>query len=168
MQEELAIIPAAGRQGLETIEALGKTIWNECYSSIISQQQIEYMLERFQSVPAMEKQMAQQGYEYFLLQQNSTPVGYIGLQREQGRLMLSKLYLLAASRGKGYAEKAFAFVEQKAAEHGCSHIWLTVNKHNQRAIRAYEKRGFATIREQVADIGNGYVMDDYVMEKAVK
>ncbi len=165
--QQLAIVPAQPPQDLAKIEALGKIIWNECYSSIISQRQIDYMLKRFQSAQSMAEQVSGQGYEYYILEEDGVPVGYIGLQAKEEKLLLSKLYLLEASRGKGYAEKAFAFVESKAAEKQCRHIWLTVNKQNKRAIRAYEKRGFVTVREQVADIGEGFVMDDYIMEKPV-
>lgn len=166
MEQRLCIIEGTENQQLETIQALGAIIWNECYSSIISPQQIEYMLHRFQSVSAMEEQQ-RNGYQYYLLQQADVPIGYIGLQPAEGKMLLSKLYLLQQSRGKGYAQQAFAFVEKQGAMQQCSHIWLTVNKNNTRAIRAYQKQGFITIREQVVEIGQGFVMDDYVMEKPV-
>ena len=43
-------------------------------------------------------------------------------------------------------------------------LFLNVNKYNN-ALHFYLKQGFFKIREEVIDIGNGYVMDDYVMEK---
>ena len=45
-----------------------------------------------------------------------------------------------------------------------SYIYLTVNKNNTSAINAYKKWGFITEKEACTDIGNGFVMDDYIMK----
>ena len=42
-----------------------------------------------------------------------------------------------------------------------------VNKNNKDAIEKYIHLGFKQIDFVVPDIGNGYVMDDYVMEKII-
>ena len=91
--------------------------------------------------------------------------GYIGVQPEKGRLFLSKLYLRKAARGRGYARRILAFLSGFCSGAGLSALWLTVNRRNTDSIAIYEQMGFVKTREQVADIGNGYVMDDYVMEK---
>lgn len=147
------------------LAALAEPIWQEYFSSLLSQGQIDYMVEKFQSARAMKEQVEEQGYSYFFLCEGEEPVGYMGIKADGEKLFLSKLYLQKAHRGKGYASKAFAFLETYCRERGFSAIWLTVNRHNESTIRIYEKKGFVTIREQVADIGGGYVMDDYVMEK---
>ena len=59
------------------------------------------------------------------------------------------------------------FIEQIARELGLSSIYLTVNKNNEHSIAVYKKKGFLTVKDQVADIGNGFVMDDYIMEKII-
>jgi RimJ/RimL family protein N-acetyltransferase len=46
-------------------------------------------------------------------------------------------------------------------------IALTVNKNNVNSIKAYEKMGFKNVGSVVQDIGSGYVMDDYKMEKTL-
>lgn len=93
--------------------------------------------------------------------------GYLSVKEEDGKLFLSKFYVSKENRGKGYASQAMSFLERLCRERGLSHIWLTVNRHNESSIGVYRKKGFQVIREQVADIGNGYVMDDYVMEKEI-
>lgn len=49
----------------------------------------------------------------------------------------------------------------------CKKIYLTVNKTNIKAIRVYERFGFEKTDQVVFDIGNGYVMDDYIYEVKV-
>lgn len=95
-------------------------------------------------------------------------MGYTGIHPEDGKLFLSKLYLRKECRGLGLASQAFAFLEDYCRAHGLSAIWLTVNRHNDHSVQVYEHKGFVTVREQAADIGHGYVMDDFVMEKQVQ
>ncbi|GGO08938.1 GNAT family N-acetyltransferase [Saccharibacillus kuerlensis] len=144
---------------------LAAEIWNEYYISLLTQGQIDYMIEKFQSVPAITSQIEHQGYEYYLIRNEEAAVGYVAVKEDEGRLFLSKFYVKREDRGRGYASQANAFLEQLCRERRLSHIWLTVNRDNRSSIAVYEKKGFRTIREQIADIGNGYVMDDFVMEK---
>jgi GNAT superfamily N-acetyltransferase len=116
----------------------------------------------------MTKQLQEEGYRYFFLVKNGAPIGYTGIKAEDGKLFLSKLYIRKAERGNGYASMAFSFLESLCRAEHLSAIWLTVNRYNSDTIAVYKKKGFVTVREQVADIGGGYVMDDYIMEKLVK
>ncbi|TCM96409.1 ribosomal protein S18 acetylase RimI-like enzyme [Paenibacillus sp. BK033] len=148
------------------VARLAEQIWREHYVSIITIEQIDYMIEKFQSVSAITGQIENQGYEYCLLQQqDGTAAGYLSIRADNGKLFLSKFYVSKEHRGQGYASQAMQFIEQLCIERGLSHIWLTVNRDNASSIAVYEKKGFISVREQVADIGNGYVMDDFIMEK---
>lgn len=149
------------------VNRLAGLIWHEAYRGIISREQIAYMIERFQSVRAITEQLALDGYRYFLLEDGGRPVGYCGVQLRDGRLFLSKIYLLAEARGRGFFRQALDRLIGLCHEVGARTIWLTVNRHNERAIGAYRRAGFREVRTQVADIGGGYVMDDYVMELEV-
>ncbi|MDL2294982.1 GNAT family N-acetyltransferase [Ruminococcaceae bacterium OttesenSCG-928-D13] len=151
---------------------LANTIWHECFAKLLSPDQIDYMVDKFQSAPAMTRQIRDEGYEYFLVEMPNgagghTPGAYVGIQAKDGKLLLSKLYMLDEHRGKGYARDIMAFVEQAGRERGCVGVWLTVNRHNERAIAVYHKTGFELTREQVQDIGGGYVMDDFIFEKSL-
>lgn len=152
-------------QQIEQVAALASDIWHEYYITLITREQITYMVDKYQSVPAIEQQIQSEGYTYYLMQNGSTPVGYLAFKQEDGKMFLSKFYVAQEHRGKGYASKADAFLEQLCAESGLSRIWLTVNRDNRSSIAVYEKKGFRKVREQVADIGSGFVMDDFVMEK---
>ncbi|CAI6059702.1 GNAT family N-acetyltransferase [Cohnella sp. JJ-181] len=151
-----------------TVAALAEEIWHEYYGALLSREQIVYMVDKFQSADAIADQIATQGYEYYLMQAGGENVGYLAVKEEGGKLFLSKLYVLKAHRGQGYASRAMAFITGLCRERGLDALWLTVNRHNDGSIAVYEKKGFAKVREQVADIGNGYVMDDYVMEKEIR
>lgn len=149
------------------IAELGTKIWHEHYSSILESDQIDYMVDKFQSANAVVNQIEEQGYEYYLIKDGDSTVGYIGLVMEPERIFLSKLYIAKEARGKGLASKAFVFLTDMATSNRKQAIWLTVNRYNSGSIAVYEKKGFIKVREQVSDIGNGYVMDDFVMEMAV-
>lgn len=150
---------------------LADTIWHECFADLLAPAQIDYMVAKFQSAQALTAAIQNDGYQYFLLYfdgaPDDAPGGYTGLHAEDGKLLLSKLYLLAEHRGRGHTRAIMDFVADTARQQGCGTVWLTVNRHNARAIAAYQKSGFAAVRQQVVDIGGGYVMDDFVYEKLV-
>ena len=149
---------------IEIIENLASEIWNEYFTPIIGTAQVDYMLEKFQSKNAITEQL-QNGFQYFLIKNNNQPVGYIGMLVKEQQLFLSKLYITSAERGKGHGRKAIEFVEQLANEQNLKKISLTVNRHNTATINIYKKLGFENRGCTVQDIGNGFVMDAYAMEK---
>lgn len=142
-------------------------IWREYYVSIITIEQIEYMIGKFQSVSAIEDQIHHQGYEYYFIHNDESVVGYMSVKEEENKLFLSKFYISKEHRGRGYASQASAFLEQLCKDRNLSRIWLTVNRYNTSTIKVYEKKGFQIVKEQKADIGNGFVMDDFIMEKEI-
>ena len=149
------------------LAVLADEIWHEYFSALLPAAQIDYMVAKFQSAEAITAQIADEGYEYYFIDANDSNVGYIGLRPGDGKMMLSKIYVHASHRGKGYAREAFTFIENLCLCRRLSAVWLTVNRHNSDSIAIYKKRGFAVVREQVVDIGGGFVMDDFVMEKPV-
>ena len=152
---------------IETVAALAHEIWNQHFIPIIGKAQVDYMLEKFQSKKAITGQI-ESGYSYYLLKAGDEYVGYTGVCLKEDELFLSKLYIRASQRGKGCGRKAIEFLEGLAAEKGLSKITLTVNKYNTDSIKAYEKFGFANLGVLAQDIGSGFVMDDYKMERIVR
>ena len=96
---------------------------------------------------------------------NSAPAGYIALVPGKNELFISKLYVTKENRGKGYGRQAVEFIEKLACDRGFRKMSLNVSKNNIDSIEAYKKLGFKIIRPVVMDIGDGFVMDDYRMEK---
>lgn len=166
MALELAKI--SNDEQLNILAGVANEVWHEFFPCILSDEQIDYMVDKFQSYPAMKKQM-EDGYEYYFIKDNDEICGYMGIheETEDKKMFLSKLYLKKAHRGKGYAGQTLKELFKMSRERGLNMVWLTVNKHNEHTIEVYEHMGFAKARTQVADIGNGFVMDDYIMEKVL-
>jgi RimJ/RimL family protein N-acetyltransferase len=152
---------------IEIVAKLAYEIWNQHFTPIIGKAQVDYMLEKFQSQKAISGQI-ENGYSYYLLKADSDYIGYMGFCLKENELFLSKLYVRASHRRKGYGREAVEFLEELAKHKALGKITLTVNKNNTDSIRAYEKLGFANLGSFVQDIGNGFIMDDYKMEKTIQ
>lgn len=171
----------------EEVEALAHmayVIWNEYWPALIGQEQTDYMVEKFQSLNAFRTDIADNGYEYWFImeQDDETPaelgqaspaphiVGYTGGHREAetNRFFISKIYLLKEHRGKGLCSATIRFYEELCRNRGLGAMYLTVNKANEMGLRAYKGNGFEVIDAVETDIGEGFIMDDYIMEKKVK
>lgn len=165
MPMSVRIAPAQDEQTLVAVVQLASEIWDEYYVPLIGRAQVDYMVAKFQSLAAMRDQIAS-GYEYYVVQAGERLVGYFAIQpdREQKRLFISKFYLHKSSRGSGTGRLCMEFIEQLARQRGLPLLWLTVNKGNP-AVKTYERLGFRIAEHIVIDIGNGFVMDDYRMEK---
>ena len=149
---------------IKILEKLASEIWNEYWTIILSQSQIDYMLDKFQSYNAIKNQIENERYIYNILEYNEKFLGYFGVSIKEEYLFLSKLYIKKDFRGLGYGKIAFNKIKQIALKNNKKSIRLTVNKNNLNTIKAYEKWGFRTIDSVVTDIGNNFVMDDYIME----
>lgn len=152
------------------LAGLAEGIWQEYWPALIGSEQTDYMVEHFQSLAAIRRDMAEHGYEYwFVCAPDGRRVGYTGGREEPetGRFFISKIYLLKDERGHGFARAAISFYEELCRSRGLRAMYLTVNKHNELGIRAYTGTGFATVDAVETPIGGGFVMDDYIMEKPV-
>ncbi|MCL2108857.1 MAG: GNAT family N-acetyltransferase [Oscillospiraceae bacterium] len=153
-----------------TLAALAREIWQEHYTPIIGAEQVEYMLEKFQSAEKIAADITAETCIYFTAENAETGalVGYSAVEPRADCLFLSKLYIHSDSRGKGIAHKFLAEIVAIAKAQGQSRIRLTVNKHNAGAIAAYQKMRFKIIDSVKNDIGGGFFMDDYVMEREIE
>ena len=151
----------------DTVAALGTEIWRKHFITMITREQIDYMVSSRYTPEKLGRYLDAPDRWFRLLRVDGQPSGYCSyaLSGRPGEMKLEQLYLLEALRGQGLGGRMMEDVEGAARALGCATLMLTVNRRNAEAIAVYEKRGF-TVREQVlADIGNGFVMDDYVMEK---
>jgi RimJ/RimL family protein N-acetyltransferase len=155
------------QQQIAIIEVLAREIWTEHYTPIIGRDQVEYMLGTFQSKDAISAQIETEGYRYFLMEEKGAHIGYMAVQPMGDELFLSKIYIKTSQREKGLGKKAIRFLENLASGLHLRRISLTVNKNNIHSIKAYEKMGFKNLGPVVQDIGNGFIMDDFKMEKIV-
>jgi RimJ/RimL family protein N-acetyltransferase len=149
---------------IPTLQQLAHTIWHSHYPGIISVEQIEYMLDLMYSASVIHKEITS-GYEWIIILLEEQPIGLVSfhLEQEAERVKLNKLYLLPEYHGKGFGQQALNYIIDCSRNLNAKILYLTVNKNNPKAINAYYRAGFYKESEIVSDIGNGYVMDDFVM-----
>ena len=142
---------------------VAEVVWREANVAFCTPEQVEYMIEMFQSYEAVMGQLVH-GYRYFLVEEDGEILAYFGVQPQGERLFLSKFYILKEHRGKGIFTMGLNFMAELCREQQLDTIYLTVNRNNTHACEVYLHKGFKIAEEAVADIGCGFVMDDYIME----
>jgi GNAT superfamily N-acetyltransferase len=167
MNEPIQLLPVTNAAQVAQVARMAREVWDEYYVPLIGRAQVDYMVAKFQTAEAMQAQI-DSGYEYFQIRQSGEAIGYAAIRHDaaEARLFISKLYLLAAHRKSGAGRQCLELIERLARERAATRLWLTVNKGNP-SVRAYERLGFSIAEAIVMDIGGGYVMDDYRMEKPV-
>jgi GNAT superfamily N-acetyltransferase len=166
---ELAIFPARRRGDLPLVRDLARRIWQRHYPGIITQAQIDYMLELGYNDEALAKFTVDEGAGLALVHVDYDPAGFAAWYRPgaPGTTKLDKLYVLQEVQGRGVGRYLMAHVEQAARADGARTLILNVNKGNAASIAFYERCGFGVRESVVVDIGQGFVMDDFVMAKAL-
>jgi len=152
---------------IAVVANLAREIWVEHYVPIIGRAQVDYMLDRVQSESAIAQQI-NEGQEYYLISRDA-PAGYFAVLPEQSSrsMFLSKIYVRKGLRGRGLGKAAVEFIEGLCRARSLRTLWLTVNRNNSASIAWYERMGFRNAGPVVKDIGGGFVMDDYRMEKNI-
>ena len=158
----------ANSEHISIIIDLTKKIWPVAYGEILSKAQLEYMIDKFYNETAL-RELIQKGHVFYLAQDDKDNyVGFVSyeINSEPNKTKIHKIYVLPQTQGTGLGKQFFELVKEKAIENNQNAIFLNVNKYNN-AIHFYTKLGFTKVKDEVIDIGNGYVMDDYVMEVAI-
>lgn len=148
------------------IRELSEEIWPPTFASILTKQQIAYMMEMMYSPSSLNKQMSS-GHQYIIARRGNVNVGYLSYElncRESGKTKIHKLYISPQHQRGGVGKAMVDYVTQQALQANNSALYLNVNKYNDKAIGFYKKHHFLLVKEEVIDIGDGFVMDDYVFE----
>ncbi|KFF73755.1 GCN5 family acetyltransferase [Chryseobacterium sp. P1-3] len=157
----------ATEKDIPLIQDLARRSWKSAYAEILSEEQMEYMLSGMYSDTEITTHLRSPDYHYYLIrdEDKDSYEGFIGYQHnyEEKTTKLHRIYLVPESKGKGLGKEALLFLNRKVSESGNKRIILNVNKHNS-ARKFYESQGYRVYDEGVFDIGNGFVMDDYLME----
>jgi ribosomal protein S18 acetylase RimI-like enzyme len=147
------------------IAALAREIWQATYPGIITQEQIDFMLEQrygherlYDDLEDLHKWLDQA-----LI--GDRRIGFAFSEIYKGEFKLDKLYIHPDVQRQGVGGQLIAHVAARAKKLGYPCVILAVNKRNEKAINSYKKYGFVVREAIVDDIGHGYVMDDFVMEK---
>lgn len=160
-------IRSATPNDIEAIRHIAHLTWPVAYTGIISPEQIGYMLQRMYDADTLRQQF-NNGFEFFLALQEEEPIGFASasVTEEDSVWKLHKLYVLPYLQKTGAGKALIQQVTNTALAHGASALLLNVNKYNN-AYQFYLKQGFSILKETVLDIGQGFVMDDYIMHKAL-
>lgn len=147
-------------------EIAGQT-WPKTYGHILSPEQIEYMFAMMYDVDALKNQATSKKHHFILAEENGIPLGFASYElnyQEEPKTKIHKIYILPETQGKGIGKKLLDFISGKAIESQNNILSLNVNRHNT-AYQFYTKIGFEKRGEEDIDVGNGYLMEDYIMEK---
>lgn len=150
---------------LHIIQKLALEIWPSTYHNIISKQQIDYMLSQMYNLPTLTEQW-HCNHTFLMFKNNAQYIGFAHYQinfNSNHDAKLHKLYLLANLQGKGFGKKGLNYIIHEVRTANQKSLILNVNKNNS-AFEFYKKIGFTILTEEVLDIGNGFVMDDYVLQ----
>ncbi len=145
------------------IRQLTFAIWPQTYSSIISKEQIDFMLEQMYNPATLQKQI-EEGCTFIIVQDDKEPVAFASYnETEPTTWKLNKIYILHSQQGKGIGKFIINYIVEEIKANGAKALQLQVNRQNK-AKDFYEKLGFKIIKTADFDIGKGYFMNDYVME----
>ncbi|HJU83073.1 MAG TPA: GNAT family N-acetyltransferase [Holophagaceae bacterium] len=151
------------------LAGLAERIWRAHYIPLIGEAQVVYMLAGRYTPEKLRAYLGDPDRGLELLRVDGEAVGYCSyaLTDTPGEMKLEQLYLLPERHGQGLGGLMLRHVEAEARRRGCRTLMLTVNKGNTGSIAVYRASGFTVRAEAVFDIGQGFVMDDYVMSKAL-
>lgn len=153
----------ASVKDISTIAKLAHIVWHQHYPAIINIDQINYMLDVMYSDASLLEQMTKKGHDFYFIQQDGKSIGFISVSKIENTdhgYFIHKFYLDQTLAGKGTGTLAhLALVNLLNADQ----FKLTVNRQNYKSINFYFKNGFKIESVADFDIGNGYVMNDFVM-----
>jgi len=162
-------ISPVSRADVDAIAALARIVWQDAYPGIITQAQIDYMLEqRYNTLRLLEELgMPNLWWDKVTVDGQLAAFASTLTTEKRDEMKLDKLYVDPLRQRLGLGGRLIAHVSERALAQGCTTLILAVNKRNEPAIAAYRKNGFV-VRDAVrVDIGNDFVMDDFIMAKSL-
>lgn len=148
------------------VRSIAFDTWPIAYGEILSAEQLHYMLDLMYSEQALVEQMETHGHSFLLAHIESEALGFASfasVDEPPGNVRLHKLYVLPGQQGKGIGHALLAAVLEFAKAAGHRRLELNVNRFN-RALEFYKRQGFRVVRDEQIDIGQGFIMDDHVLE----
>ena len=153
----------ATAEDFEAIAALAEKIWREHYSSIISTEQIGYMLQKMYSAESLQQQ-AKEGHVFTLAFLDNVLAGYLSHSSADNKnYFIHKLYVDTGLQAKGLGTLLLERVLHALPQ--AQTLELTVNRQNFKAVNFYFRNGFVIKAVADFDIGNGFFMNDFIMQR---
>lgn len=150
---------------IESIGYMAYQIWPYAYRNILSLGQLQYMLGMFYSPESLRSQIEESRHQFLIAEIDEKKVGFASYSATEtkGQFKLHKIYMLPETQGSGLGKQLLEQVKSDCSDLGATSLMLTVNRFNT-ALYFYKKQGFQITREEKFEIGNGYMMDDYILE----
>ena len=155
--------------GYPGIQKLAHETWNKCYPGIIPVEQIEYMLQRGYGLKTLKSEITEGKIRFEQILVEGKPIGFAshGPTDRLKEIKIHKLYIHPHHQRQGHGGCLIDHIANKCRAEGIETLVLAVNKRNTPAINSYIKNGFRQREAVIVDIGDGYIMDDYIMEKSL-
>jgi len=150
---------------LAEVARLARRVWQATYPGIISQAQIDAMLAVRYTDAALRTYLDADDRWLEIVEIDGKIAGFCACELHDGECKLDKIYIDPAHQRRGLGSLMMGRATDHARSLGYSNMILAVNKRNVSAIAAYRKQGFAVRQSVCVDIGNGFVMDDFIMQK---
>lgn len=167
MQQQITTVRKATKAEVPIIYQLALDIWPKAFEQLLSNEQIDYMLQMMYAPAVLEKEM-ERGVEFYILRYDGTDMGYTAIEKKApGYWKLHKIYLSQKLHGKGIGKFQLKSMEDIVKGYGAQELWLNVNRQNK-ALEFYKSQGYEILSTEDIDIGNGYFMNDYVMRKKLQ
>lgn len=151
------------------IQHIAQFTWPETFKTILSDEQIDYMLKLMYSNQSIHNQVTNLNHHFILVWEDGTYHGFASYElnyNHSDTTKVHKLYILPKSQGKGVGRLLLNHIEDIARQHNNSGLTLNVNRKNT-AVAFYTSLGWSIDKEEDLDIGNGFLMNDYVMSKQI-
>jgi diamine N-acetyltransferase len=157
----------ASIEDIPLIREMCFNVWPQTYAHLLSQDQIDYMLHMMYSEASLKKQMEEEGCCFLVVQKDTEPVAFASYSEHKPFVWkLHKIYILPSQQGTGIGRYIIDHIVNDIRPKNAKAIQLQVNRENK-AKDFYHKLGFRIIETADFDIGNGYFMNDYIMELTV-
>lgn len=157
------------KEELKFVQDLAHRTWPSTFKEILTPAQIKYMLDWMYNLDNLEQQF-QKGQRFYAVKQNERFLGFAAIELnhpEPGQVKLHKLYVLPDQHSKGLGKMLIEYIFGVVKKENMQSVVLNVNRYNT-AVNFYKHCGFSILKEEIIDIGNGFIMDDFVMVLGLK
>lgn len=163
------MITIATTKNYRAVNEIAGQTWPKTYGSILSEAQIDYMFAMMYDLEALKNQAEIKKHHFILAEEDGISLGFASYElnyEDTAKTKIHKIYILPETQGKGIGKKLLDYIAEKAIENQNNTLSLNVNRNNN-AFEFYTKVGFEKVGEEDIAIGNGYLMEDYIMEKTI-
>lgn len=163
-ESELEFVPVREPEHIAELANFADGIFREYFLEFHPEEKVDYLCQYLLGTETLIRAIADEGYEYYFMDEDGAHVGFVGIQPREGCLFLSKLYLLAEQRGQGFGRQGFEFVKRRAQDLGFDRIRLTCARDNVRSLAVYDHMGLEIVESVDTEVGEGIQMNDYILE----